>query len=329
MKVLITGGAGFLGRRLAHKLLERGHLIGSGGNEEPVDEIVLLDVVRPDGCADSRVRAVAGDICDGELLADLLDKDTTSVFHLAAIVSGQAEADFDLGMRINVDATRRLLDRCRAHARPPRLVFTSSIAVYGGDLPDTVQDSTALLPQSSYGTQKAIAELLIHDYSRRGFIDGRVLRVPTISVRPGKPNKAASSFASGIIREPLAGVEATCPVAPGTRLWLSSPRAAIENLVHGHELPAQRLGANRMVNLPGVSVRAAGMVSALETVAGKEVAALVRWEHDAAIARIVSSWPGELDCSRATALGFQRDPDFASIIRAYVEDDLRSPQRSA
>ena len=178
--------------------------------------------------------------CDGAI-----DRDTGSVFHLAAIVSGQAEADFDLGMRVNVDASRSLLEACRASGHRPRVVFTSSVAVYGGDLPATVPDSTAPNPQSSYGTQKAIGELLINDYSRKGFIDGRALRLPTISVRPGKPNTAASSFASGIIREPLNGEQSTCPIAPETRVWLLSPRKAIEGLILGHELPAQALGSSR------------------------------------------------------------------------------------
>lgn len=216
MKILITGGAGFLGKRLVARLLARAD----------VDEIVLVDVAQAEGLADPRVRTVAGDITDSTLMASLVDAGTAGVFHLAAVVSGQAEADFELGMRINLDASRLLLDLCRRRGHKPRVVFTSSVAVYGGDLPDVVTDDLALRPASSYGTQKAIAELLLADYSRRGFVDGRVLRLPTVSVRPGLPNKAASSFASGIIREPLNGEDAVCPVAPGTRLWLLSPRCA-------------------------------------------------------------------------------------------------------
>jgi NAD(P)-dependent dehydrogenase (short-subunit alcohol dehydrogenase family) len=234
VKVLITGGAGFLGRRLAGKLLERGTLKGTDGRDHAIDEIVLLDIAPAEGFSDARVRTIVGDISDAALLRRAVDRDTASVFHLAAIVSGQAEADFDLGMRINVDASRSLLEACRACGHTPRVVFTSSVAVYGGDLPATVPDSTALNPQSSYGMQKAIGELLVNDYSRKGFIDGRVMRLPTISVRPGKPNKAASSFASGIIREPLnrwRGVDVpvardarVAPVtAPGDRR--SHPRA--------------------------------------------------------------------------------------------------------
>lgn len=222
MKVLITGGAGFLGQRLARRLLERGELTGPDGRPERISELVLLDVVKGSDFGDPRVTAVVGDIADRAVLESAIDDRTGAIFHLAAIVSGQAEADFDLGMRINLDASRTLLDVCRARGHRPRVVFTSSVAVYGGALPDVVQDDTALNPQSSYGAEKAIAELLLCDYARRGFVDGRVLRLPTISVRPGRPNAAASSFASGIIREPLNGEASVCPVPGSTRLWLLS-----------------------------------------------------------------------------------------------------------
>jgi nucleoside-diphosphate-sugar epimerase len=320
VKVLITGGAGFLGRRLAEKLLARGVLKGADGRDQAIDEIVLLDIAPAGGFTDARLRTLVGDITDAALVRRAVDRDTASIFHLAAIVSGQAEADFDLGMRVNVDASRSLLEACRAAGHKPRMVFTSSVAVYGGDLPATVPDSTAPNPQSSYGMQKAVGELLVNDYSRKGYLDGRVMRLPTISVRPGKPNKAASSFASGIIREPLNGEQSTCPVAPGTRVWLLSPRRAIEGLILGHELPAHALGASRVVNLPGVCVTAREMVAALERVAGAEVAKRVRWERDAAIDRIVSSWPGAWNTRRAESLGFKGDADFDSIIRAYIED---------
>ncbi len=321
MQVLVTGGAGFLGRRLAARLLERGFLAGADGRQQPIERLVLLDVVAADGFADPRVQVIAGDITDPAVLAQAIGAETMAIFHLAAIVSGQAEADFDLGMRINLDGPRRLLDRCRAVGHRPRVVFTSSVAVYGGDLPAEVQDDTAVRPQSSYGAQKAIGELLLTDYSRKGFVDGRVLRLPTISVRPGRPNKAASSFASGIIREPLNGEAAVCPVPPATRLWLLSPRKAIEALIAGHDLSAEQLGDSRTINLPGVSVSAADMVAALARVAG-EAAARVRWEEDAAITRIVGSWPGAWNTSRAEALGLSGDQDFDAIVRAYVEDDL-------
>lgn len=322
MKVLITGGAGFLGQRLARQLLARGRLADSNGVEQKIDQLVLLDMVPAQGFTDPRVRVVTGDITDIALLREVIDADTKSIFHLAAVVSGQAEADFDLGMRINLDAPRQLLEVCRAIGHKPKVVFTSSVAVYGGKLPEVVQDTTALNPQSSYGAQKAIGELLLNDYSRKGFVDGRVLRLPTISVRPGKPNKAASSFASGIIREPLNGEEAICPVSPETRIWLLSPRKAIEALVAGHELSAAALGNSRTINLPGISVCIADMVAALGRVAGPEPVKRIRWERDPVVERIVGSWPGAWDATRARSLGLSGDADFDSIVRAYVEDDL-------
>lgn len=313
MKVLVTGGAGFLGKRLTARLLARAD----------IDEIVLLDMAPAKGITDPRVRVVAGDISDPALMESLIDGKTAGVFHLAAVLSGQSEADFDLGMRINVDASRLLLETCRRRGNRPRVVFTSSVAVYGGELPDVVTDDLALRPASSYGTEKAIAELLLSDYSRRGFVDGRVLRLPTVSVRPGVPNSAASSFASGIIREPLNGVESVCPVAPGTRLWLLSPRRAAECLEHGIDLDAGALGGRRAINLPGITVTAGEMVEALRRVAGEEVASRVRWERDPAIERIVCTWPGAWDTTRAEALGFKGDANFDQVVGAYIEDDLR------
>lgn len=326
MKVLITGGAGFLGKRLARRLLELGSLTGADGGKRQIEQLVLLDVVAAEGYTDPRVRVVTGDIADTALLDSVIDADTGSVFHLAAIVSGQAEADFDLGMRINLDASRQLLEVCRSRGHTPRVVFTSSVAVYGGALPDMVLDTTALNPRSSYGVQKAIGELLVGDYSRRGFIDGRVLRLPTISVRPGRPNKAASSFASGIIREPLQDQEAICPVSKETRLWLLSPRQAIESLIVGHELEAKVLETGRTVNLPGISVTVAEMVAALEKLSSLETVQLIRWQPDPVVERIVGSWPGRWDVTRATAMGFSCDKDFEAIVRAYIEDDLEATQ---
>ncbi|HXP96846.1 MAG TPA: D-erythronate dehydrogenase [Telmatospirillum sp.] len=322
MKVLITGGAGFLGRRLGLKILERGTLAGADGRPRTIDRLTLLDVAAGEAIDDARVRTLVGDIGDPAIMADAIDAETEVVFHLAAIVSGQAEADFDLGMRINLDGSRLLLERCRALGHRPRVLFTSSVAVFGGVLPTVVPEDWPVRPQSSYGAQKAIGELLLSDYSRKGFVDGRVTRLPTISVRPGRPNKAASSFASGIIREPLNGEAAVCPVPPGTRLWLLSPRKAIEALIAVQELSSDRLGDDRVLNLPGVSVSAAGMVAALGRVAGEEVAAWVRWEEDATITRIVGSWPGAWNTDRATALGLAGDKDFDAIVQAYVEDDL-------
>ncbi|PND31366.1 NAD-dependent epimerase [Achromobacter pulmonis] len=322
MKILITGGAGFLGQRLARKLLERGALALDGGAPQPIGRIDLLDVAEAGACADPRMRSLVGDIADPAVLRQAIDADTRVIFHLAAIVSGQAETDFDLGMRINLDASRALLETCRQLGHRPRVIFTSSVAVYGGDLPETVRDDTALNPQSSYGTQKAIAELLLADYTRRGYVDGRVLRLPTISVRPGRPNAAASSFASGMIREPLNGEAAVCPVGPDTRLWLLSPRGAIQALIAGCELPAAAVADRRPINLPGVSVTAGDMQQALREVAGDEVADRIAWQADERVERIVGSWPGRWDTTRAAALGLQGERDFAEIIRAYLADDL-------
>ncbi|MDR5883371.1 D-erythronate dehydrogenase [Caballeronia sp. LZ032] len=318
MKILITGGAGFLGQRLARRLLERGTLDG-----QPVTELVLLDIARPHDerlLNDPRVRAETGDISDPAVLRRHLDPQTEAVFHLAAIVSGQAEADFDLGMKINLDASRALLEVCRAAGHRPRVVFTSSVAVYGGTLPDIVQDDTALNPQSSYGTQKAIAELLLCDYTRRGFVDGRVLRLPTISVRPGKPNAAASSFASGIIREPLNGERSACPVSGDTRVWLLSPRRAVEALIAGCEIGRDRLGDRPVINLPGLSVSVDEMIAALREVAGEDAAARIDFQRDERIEKIVYSWPGAWDTARAEALGLEGDAAFADVIRAHIAD---------
>jgi len=320
MRVVITGGAGFLGTRLARAILGRGELSDAHGNARPVRELVLVDVVAPASLDDRRVRSIVGNLDDAATVAAAVTPGTDSVFHLAAVVSGQAEADFDVGMRVNVDAMRQLLERCRACTAPPRFVFASSLAVFGGSLPDPVPDDAPLMPQSSYGTQKAIGELLVHDMSRKGFIDGRSLRLPTIVVRPGKPNKAASSFASGIIREPLAGVDANCPVGAQTRMWLSSPRAVIGNLIVGHDAPAGRLGRSRSINVPGISVAVGDMVKALRAVAGDAVADRVRWEYDAAIDRIVSTWPSRFTADAGRALGMSADDGFESIVRSHIAD---------
>jgi len=322
MRVVITGGAGFLGSRLAKKLLAREHLTDAQGTQRPLRELVLLDQAPARGFDDSRVRSVTGDLADAAVIEQVLTPDTDSVFHLAAVVSGEAEANFDLGMRVNVDATRLLLERCRRLNAPPKVVFTSSLAVFGGPLPDPVGDDAPITPQASYGVQKAIGEQFVYDMTRKGFLDGRSLRLPTVTVRPGKPNKAASSFASGVIREPLAGVDAPCPVAPTTRMWVQSPRAVIDNLVIGHEASASKFSHTRSINVPGICISVAEMVAALRRVAGDAVADRVKWQFDPVIDRIVSTWPANFAPKLGPALGMKADVDFDSIVRAYIADDM-------
>jgi nucleoside-diphosphate-sugar epimerase len=325
MHVLITGGAGFLGKALAARLLQRGELCAANGRDQPIDEVTLTDMVRAEGFDDRRVTQVVGDLADRTLLERVITPETAAIFHLAAVVSGQAEADFDLGMRVNLDGTRVLLEVCRAAGHRPRVVFASSVAVYGGALPEVVLESTPLTPQTSYGTQKAIGELLVADYTRKGFVDGRALRLPTVTVRPGKPNAAASSFASGIIREPVNGEESICPVERSTRMWVISPDSAVGGLIYAHDLPAERLGFQRSISLPGLSVTVGEMAAALERVAGADAAARIRWQPDPRITRLVDTWPGTLDASRARELGFPYDESFDAIVRAYVES--RTPVR--
>lgn len=322
MEVLITGGAGFLGTKLTRALLAKGTLAGPDGTQQPITRITLLDHVAAQGFDDARIVTAEGDVADPAVIAGVLTPQVSSVFHLAAVVSGEAEADFDLGMRINLDATRLLLDQARRNGNGPRIIFTSSVAVFGGELPAQVLDSTAPTPQGSYGAQKVMGELLVADCSRKGFIDGRAIRLPTITVRPGKANKAASSFASGIIREPLNGVNAICPVPPETKVWAMSPRSAVLNLVHTHEAPREAIGTGGAINLPGLATTAGEMVAALGRVAGTGVAQRVQWQRDEAITRLVGSWPGSFLAQRALRLGFVGDADFDSVVRAYIEDEL-------
>jgi nucleoside-diphosphate-sugar epimerase len=321
MRVVITGGGGFLGLRLAKSLLARGKLTAAGGARE-IARIVLLDGAYPAQMPkDPRLEVVTGDISDAATVSRVVTPDTASVFHLAAVVSGAAEADFDLGMRVNLEGTRLLLERMRRCSQPPRLVFTSSVAAFGGELPAVLDDSTTPNPQTSYGTQKVIGEYLVTDYSRKGFIDGRSLRLPTIVVRPGKPNAAASSFASGILREPLNGVTCECPVAPDTGVWLLSPKRVVEAFVHAHELPADAWGTRRVLNLPGITVSVAKMIETMGRIAGAATAKRVAWKADARIQAIVRTWPVNFETPRALAMGFRADPDIATVIRDYIADE--------
>ena len=307
MKVLITGGNGFLGRKLAQRLL------ADGGHE-----VTLLDIHAgadlPPGAS-----AIVGDLCDPAVQDQLRRRGFDSVFHLAAVVSAAAEADFDLGMRVNVDGTRALLEVCRDLPAPPRLVFASSVAVFG-HAPPLVRDDTPARPQSSYGAQKAIGELLVNDYSRKGFIHGCSLRLPTVVVRPGKPNLAASSFASGIIREPLSGERSVCPVPVDLALWIASPARVVANLLHAHGLAPEAWEDDRTLNLPGMSVTVGGMIAALEKAGGDS--SLIDHRPDERIARIVASWPADMETARADRLGFGRDTCIDAIVQAYVEEDM-------
>jgi nucleoside-diphosphate-sugar epimerase len=311
MKVLVTGAAGFLGRRVIDALLADADSVG------PISQVVAADLV-PCAVADRRVESRIGTIADPHFLEAIVDSDVAVVCHLAAVLSGQSEAEFDVGMRINVDATRGLLEACRRLTRPPRVVFSSTTAVFGGPLPAVVPEDMAVRPQSSYGAAKAIAEHLVNEYSRRGFIDGVVCRVPTVAVRPGAPNSAMSSFVSGIIREPLAGIESVCPVPLDMPLWISSPDVVTKNLAHAVTIPAAALNGRRTVNLPGLTVTPAQMLDSLERLGGAEARARVRCEIDPRIAGMVGTWPAAFDVSRALALGFSPDHDIDAVVRQFI-----------
>jgi D-erythronate 2-dehydrogenase len=318
MRVLITGGAGFIGKKLAARLLERRKLLG-----RELTHLTLFDVGHAEGVpADPSLHIATGDITRPGVLFDLLRPGYDAIFHLAAVVSGAAEADVDLGYAVNLDGARHLLDAVRAFGGKPRLVFASSVAVFGGDMPDVIADDTHLTPQTSYGTQKAVGELLVADHHRKGFVDGRSFRLPTIVVRPGKPNRAASTWASSIFREPLAGQEAVCPVADTTAMYILSPRRVVDALVHGMELPSEALGMTRSLTLPGRTYSVAEMVAALERVAGNAVTARIRWEPDAPIRKIVAGWPQRFSTPRAEKLGFAADEDLDGIVRQHIDDEL-------
>lgn len=311
MQIIITGGGGFLGQKLARALLH---------SSLPFSELLLVDIQAPPVLADPRVRCLQADLTAPGVAESLISERTAVVYHLAAIVSSHAEQDFDLGWQVNLNTTRSLLEACR-HARPGiRFVFTSSLAVYGGPLPELVNDGTALTPTSSYGAQKAMGELLVNDYSRKGYVDGLALRLPTICVRPGKPNRAASSFVSSIIREPLQGEITVCPVSPELRLWLSSPATVVANFLLAATLPK---GDGRSINLPGISVTVGEMLTALTQAGGQAARDRVQFAADPAIERIVASWPGRIDNQRASALGFMADRTFADIIDSFITHDMQ------
>jgi D-erythronate 2-dehydrogenase len=327
--VVVTGAAGFLGARLARGLLAAGSLDIAGTGARPLSRVTLLDraPVPADLAADERVAAVRGDLCD--LLGPAgAGRDALAgaevIFHLAAAVSGECEADFDLGMRANLAATGSLLACCRALGTSPVVVFASSVAVFGASgehpLPAVVDDHTLPNPQSSYGMQKLIGEQLLADYTRKGFLRGRAVRLMTVTVRPGRPNQAASSFLSGIIREPLAGERAICPVGPQTEVALASPARAIGGLLCAATSSDQAWGGRTAVNLPALTVTVADMVAALQRVAGPQASALIDWAPDPAVAQIVTSWPARFLAGRAARLGLAPDPDFDSVISMHLAE---------
>jgi D-erythronate 2-dehydrogenase len=319
MKVLIIGGAGMIGRKLSERLARDGELGGKA-----ISSLTLHDVVEgatPAG-AKMPVKIVTGDLpAAGEAQKIVADKPDT-IFHLAAIVSGEAEQDFDKGYRINMDGTRSLLEAVRHAGHKPRVVFASSIAVFGAPFPEAIGDEFFNTPLTSYGTQKNICELLVSDYSRKGFLDGLSLRLPTICVRPGKPNKAASGFFSNIMREPLAGQEAVLPVSDSVMHWHASPRAAVEFMRHAATLDTAKVGPRRALTLPGLAVTVGEQIAALKKVAGDKVVARIRREPDPFIEQIVAGWPRKFAANRARELGFRPDDSFEQIIRIHIEDEL-------
>ncbi|HEX4797028.1 MAG TPA: D-erythronate dehydrogenase [Humisphaera sp.] len=322
MHVTVTGAGGFLGKRLIHQLLQRGTIIDSAGKPQPITKVIACDLSLAGLPDDPRIERVEADVCDPAIISRIISPQTRAVFHLAAVVSLGAEEDFELGMRVNLDTTRSMLDICRKVAKGASFLFASSAAVYGGEMPPVIEDGLALTPQTSYGTQKAICEMLISDYSRRGFVDGRALRLPTVVVRPGRPNKAASTFASSIIREPLEGREVICPVPPDTAMALISPRKVIEAFIHAQTIPAANWGFSRAVQLPAFTLTIRQMLAALEEVAGPSVAKRVRFEPDPRIEKIVYGWPTAFRSARAQRLGFTTDTAMQDVIRAFIADDL-------
>jgi len=322
MHVLILGAAGMVGRKLTDRLVADANL-----GRRAIERMTLVDIVAPPVPAHARfpVAAEACDFAAPGAAERIVAGKPDIIFHLAAIVSGEAEADFDKGLRINLDGTRRLLDAIRGEmaGHSPRVVFTSSIAVFGAPFPEAIPDSFHHTPLTSYGTQKAICELLLADYSRRGFLDGIGIRLPTICVRPGKPNKAASGFFSGIIREPLNGEEALLPVSEEVRHWHASPRSAVGFLIHAATIDTSGLGVRRNLTMPGLSVTVAEQIASLRRVAGERVAGRIRRAPDSLIARIVEGWPRNFDAARAGSLGFKLvERDFDDIIRFHIDDEL-------
>ena len=321
MRILILGGGGFLGRRLAKELIENGGLA-----KGEIARLILVDIAfADDRLNDSRVEYIQADFSDEVTVTKILQQQPDVIFHLAAVVSGEAEKNFEAGMKVNFQASLQILELCRKLAIRPRIVFASSCAVFGGDVSRVINDETAPKPRSSYGTQKAVVELLINDYSRRDFVDGRSLRLPTIAIRPGKPNAATSSFVSSIIREPLQGKKTSYPVPPETPCWILSPKNVIKNFIHAANIDEKLLGDDRVINLPGLTVSVREMIDSLQQICGPEVTGLISHEPDAFLQSIVLTWPPYFDTKRAKQLGFVSDSSVEEIIRSYIaEEDIEN-----
>ena len=324
MHVVITGGGGMIGRKLAQQLLRKGELEDRNGKPAEITKLTLFDMTAPpeSEVSDPRIEVITGDIADPATVERMIAPDADTVYHLASVVSAGAEADFDLGYKVNLDGMRLVLERCRANGNVPKVIFASSAAAYGGEIPETVTDEIVPTPETSYGTQKVIGEYLISDYSRKGFVDGRAMRLPTIVVRPGKPNAAASGFASGIVREPLNGIDFTCPVSPESQMAIMSPRTVVNCFVHVHDVPAAELGASRALLLTGFSVSMGETVEALHRVATNRKLGSIDFKVDPHIQAIVDGWPKAMRSDKAARLGFPSDSSIEDVIAAHIEDEL-------
>ena len=325
MSITILGGGGFLGAKLARRLAREGQVGG-----RPVEALTLFDLRPPPAPAGAPfpVRCIGGDVSDPAAVAEAVPPGTRAVVHLAAVVSAQAEADFDLGLKVNLHGTLAVLAACRALPAPPRVVFTSSVASFGGGQAAVLPDDARQVPENSYGAQKAMGELLLADASRRGMVDAVSIRLPTVVIRPGRPNKAASSFVSAILREPLLGLQTELPVDEDFAVWICSPRRAVEWLLHAMTMDTSAMGADRGVNPPGMRARVGDMLAALERVAGPEARALMRRAPDPAVAAIVGGWPAAFTAERArTRLGFSEQEPLDELVRAFIEDDLEETRR--